>query len=633
MIIEVKNISFSYNLDEIFKDVNFIINEGDKIGLVGVNGSGKSTLVKCLTGELEPQGKIVKKNDIKISILKQQITIDRDISVMDIALEKYSDVIEMEKRMHDLEHEIAENSDNENVLNDLYREYAEIQESFNNKNGYGYISEIKGYLSMVGLNDNFYDRNVMSMSGGEKARLELALVFMEKADLIILDEPTNHMDAQMINYLEKFMKDFKGSIIFISHDRLLLQNVATRIFEIEHAAVRVYDMGYDDYRNVRKKEKEDQMRHYLNFKKEEERQKEIIRRFRSFATERYHRLADSREKMLKRLKEEKAPIAQDTFSFNFKTPQRTGEDVLTVFNLGKSFPDKVLFSGICFEIKAGDRLAIMGPNGSGKSTLLKILLGEIPHDGEFLFGTGVKIGYFNQELVVNDDENTLIDEISDDYPKMTITEIRTKLGAFKFRGDDVFKQIKDLSGGERARVSLLKLILSGANVLFLDEPTNHLDIDSKEVLEEALLAFDGTIIFISHDRFFVKKIATKILDLSGDKKLFFDGDYDYYMSRISNFSGEKVELVNKTQEKKEQRKERERIKENQKLNREIKEVEAKIEECENSIASIDESLSNQEIYENHEEVLELSNKRNEIEKRLDEFYKKWEHLQTIKGEN
>lgn len=628
MIIDTKNLSFSYNVDEIFDNVNFIINESDKIGLIGNNGSGKSTLVKCLTGELEASGKIQKKDGLKISILKQQITLNEDISVMNLCLDKYRDISSMEERMRELEKLIASNANDEVKLLKLYDEYGTLQEKFHDMNGYGFKSEIKGYLSMVGLDESFYDRNVMTMSGGERARLELALVFMEKADLLILDEPTNHMDTLMIEYLEKFMKEFRGSIIFISHDRLLLQNVATRIFELENGQLKVYNMGYDEYRRVRQNERDILEHHYLNFKKEEERLKEIIRRFRSYATEKYHKLADSREKMLKRLKEEKPPEGEVKFSFNFKEPLRTGNDVLTVLDLSKSFGDRVLFKNVSFEVKLEDRVAILGPNGSGKTTLFKILLGKESSDGEFLFGTGVKIGYFNQELVVNDEENTLVDEISDDYPKMTMTEIRTKLGAFLFRGEDVFKQMKDLSGGERARVSLLKLILSGANVLFLDEPTNHLDIDSKEVLEAALDAFKGTLVFISHDRFFIRKLANKILDMTPGKQKFYDGDYDYYISRVTNNDKEVAPEVNRTEEKKEQKKEREKIRQSQKVRREVETLEEEIDDYENKIKEIDELLNKSETYEDHTKALSLSKEREEVSLLLKKKMERWVELQS-----
>lgn len=333
--------------------------------------------------------------------------------------------------------------------------------------------------------------------------------------------------------------------------------------------------------------------------------------------------------MLKRLKEEKAPIAEEKFSFNFKEPLRTGNDVLTVLDLGKSFDDRPLFSNLNFEVKLGDRLAIMGPNGSGKTTLFRMLMGKEEGEGEFLFGTGVKIGYFNQELIVNDEENTLVDEISEDYPKMTITEIRTKLGAFLFRGDDVFKEMGDLSGGERARVSLLKLILSGANVLFLDEPTNHLDIDSKEVLESALDEFKGTIIFISHDRFFIRKLATKVLDLTHCKQKFFDGDYDYYISRVTNIGEKKPEEVNKTREKKEQKKEREKIRESQKLKRDISNIEEKIDELELEIEEIDKILSDPKIYDEPDKPISLGQKRTDLKEKVDRLMEEWEELHEV----
>ena len=626
MLIQVRDLEFSYNINEIFKDVNFVINEGDKIGMVGDNGSGKSTLAKCLAGILEAKGKIFYKPEMKISYLKQQISVNEKRTVMELALEKYQDVLDLEKSMRAMEGQMADLAEDPDALERLMEDYQAARDAYDNLNGYAYMSEIKGYLAMVGMGGVFFDRSVHSLSGGEKARLELALIFMEKPDLLILDEPTNHMDVEMIAYLERVLTDFKGAVLFISHDRLLLQNVAQRIFDVNNGSVEVYDMGYDKYREVKRARIEEQQRHYESFKEEEKRQLEIIRRYRSYARDRFYRQAKSREKMLARMKAEEPPKVDQAIRFRFKEPQRTGNDVLTAVGLSKSFPDKNLFKDINFEVKAQDRLAILGPNGSGKTTLFNILNDKATYDGEFLWGTGVKLGYFNQELKVLDEENTIVDEISDEYPRMNIYEIRTLLGSFLFTGDDVFKEMKDLSGGERARVSLLKLILSGANVLMLDEPTNHLDLTSKEVLEEALLAFKGTLIFISHDRYFVKKLATKVLDMTPDEQQIYMGDFDYYMSRKYKKDQDEYEEVNKTQIQKDRKREREEIRKSQAIRRKIAEVEADIEKIENEIDQIDQELSRPEIYEDHEKVLDLDMRRKDLADKLEKKMDEWTEL-------
>ena len=626
MIIQVRDLEFSYNINEIFKGVNFVINEGDKIGMVGDNGSGKSTLAKCLAGILKPEGKIYYAPDLKISYLKQQISISETRTVMELALLKYKEVLELESEMRRLENDMANFAEDASRLEAVLEEYAVVRDKYEHLNGYAYMSEIKGYLAMVGMREDFYNRSVITLSGGEKARLELALIFMEKPDLLILDEPTNHMDVEMIAYLERVLIDFKGAVLFISHDRLLLKNVATRIFDVNHGEVDVYDMGYDKYREVKRAKYEEEMKKYENFKEEEKRQLEIIRRFRSYAREKFYKKAKSREKMLARMKEETPPKRDESIRFSFKEPLRTGVDVLTAMDLSKSFPDKNLFKDINFEVKLQDRVAILGPNGSGKTTLFNILNGKTNYDGEFLWGTGVKLGYFNQELKVIDEENTIIEEISDEYPKMNIHEIRTLLGSFLFKGEDAFKEMGDLSGGERARVSLLKLILSGANVLMLDEPTNHLDLVSKEVLEDALLAFKGTLIFISHDRFFIKRLATKVLDMTPGNQKMYMGDFDYYISKKNQSDAEEYVEVNKTEIQKTRKKEREEIRKSQAQRRRIEELEDEIHKTETSIDEIDNQLMDNSIYEDHEKVFALDAKRKELSEKLEAMIEEWGEL-------
>ncbi len=629
MLVQAKDLEFSYNINQIFKDVSFVINEGDKIGMVGDNGSGKSTLAKCIAGLLTPTGQIFYNPDIKISYLKQQISTDEVRSVFEVALSKYDNIIQMEKDMRQLENDMADAANDSDRLNVIMNEYQIIQDEFDKLNGYAYLSEIKGYLAMVGMNEDFYDRTVMSLSGGEKARLELALIFMEKADLLILDEPTNHMDVDMINYLERMLIDFRGSVLFISHDRLLLQNVANKIFDVENGGLSVYDMGYDKYRNIKRARIEEQQRHYESFKEEEARLKEIIRRYRSFAREKSYKQAKSREKMLERMKAETPPPKSQEIKFKFPESTRTGRDVLTVLDLKKSFEDKILFQNVNFEVKLEDRLSIIGPNGCGKTTLFNILRGNSDFDGEYLWGAGVKLGYFNQELKVLDEENTLIDEISDEYPKLNIYEIRTLLGNFLFSGEDAFKVMKDLSGGERARISLLKLILSGANVLLLDEPTNHLDLTSKEILEEALLAFKGTIIFVSHDRFFIKRIANKIYDMAPSERKMYIGDYDYYLSKKEEQNRPVYVEVNKTEIAKEKKKTREEIRKSQAQRRKIEALEDEITTLEDRISKIEEIMLESSTYDDHEYVLELNKEHLELRDKIDSLMEEWEKLSTL----
>ncbi|MDO5716214.1 MAG: ABC-F family ATP-binding cassette domain-containing protein [Tissierellia bacterium] len=624
-LIQAKDLQFIYVVDPIFQDVSFVINEGDKIGLVGDNGSGKSTLMKCLAGLLVPKGNFYQRAEIRISYLRQQVEMDVDCTVMEMALSKYDHIQEMEQQLRALEQDMATYAEDEEKLAPIMDSYQRLHDTFEELQGYGFQSELKGYLAMVGMDESFYEKTVRNLSGGEKARLELALVFMEKPDLLLLDEPTNHMDMEMIAYLERFLKEFRGTVLFISHDRLLLQNIATRIFEMSHGTLKSYDMGYDAYRKTVQRERELQQKHYEDFKKEEQRQKEIIRRFRSYATERYYRLAKSREKMLEKMRQETPPLKESSIRFQFKEPLRTGREVLKVRELKKSFDDTTLFQDLDFSIQAQDRLAIVGPNGCGKTTLVKILMGELPYEGEYLWGTGVKLGYFNQQLTVIDEENTLIEEISDEFPSMNIHQIRNLLAGFLFTGEDVFKELRTLSGGQRARISLLKLILHGANVLILDEPTNHLDLTSKEVLEDALKAFKGTLLFISHDRFFIDTIANRVLDLS--ERRIYEGDFSYYCRKKSEGDGGEPSVeVSRTEQKKQQAKKREAIRKSQALNKQITSIEKTIAELESALEEIDGILETSELYENPQEALQWAKKREEISSSLEHHLEEWEAL-------
>ncbi len=628
-VISANNLSFSYDgIENIFSDINFIINAGDKIGLVGDNGSGKSTLIKCISKELNPNGNLFINPDIKLSHLKQQLDIHGKQTVLEISYSKYTHVINLSKKIREYEQKIAELSSQNMDITKLLDEYQSFIDEFEKLDGYQMDSEIRGYLAIVGLDSTYYDKELDTLSGGEKARLELALSFMEKANVILLDEPTNHMDIQMINYLEKFLADYKGTLILISHDRSLLQNVCNKIFYMNNGTLEVFNSSYEDFRKEERKKRDLEEKNYENYKKEYERQLEIIKRFKKWNREKSHRQAQSREKMLSRMKEEVPPEKELSIKFNFKEPQRTGNDVLIVDGLSKNFTDKNLFNDLNFNIFAQNKIAIVGPNGSGKSTLLKILTGEITdYRGEFLWGVGVKLGYFNQELEILDEENTLIDEVYNSFPDLGIHRVRTLLANFLFRGDDVFKEMKMLSGGERARISLLKLILTGANVLILDEPTNHLDINSKEILEEALNAFKGTIIIVSHDRYFIDNVADRILDLASEEKKVFEGNLSYYYKKLQeNQKRDDFVEENKTQKQKEQKKTREEIRKKQELKKLEKKLMDEIDSIELKIQEIDEKLSDPNIYSDFAEVNELNRKRDELSELLILKMNEWEEV-------
>lgn len=629
-MIQAQDLAFSYNsIDPVFSGVRFVVERGDKIGIVGDNGSGKSTLVKCLTGELTPSGTLYVEPGTSMSYLRQQITSGDERTVMETCLQKYQDIFDMEASMRRMEEDIAAAAEHPKRLESLLDAYQSLRDAFEKKNGYGYLSEIKGFLATVGLGADFYDRPTALLSGGEKARLDLALVFMEKPDLLILDEPTNHMDMEMIAYLERLIKGFTGAVAFISHDRFLLQNAATRIFEMKQGMLKVYDMGYDAYRETARREREIQQRHYEDFKAEEARQLEIIRRYRSYATEKNYRKAKSREKMLERMKAETPPPVDPKIRFHFGPISHTGQDILRAENLSKSYGDHVLFDRLCFEVKRGDRLAIVGPNGCGKSTLLRALCAETDVGGEYLWGAGVKVGFFRQELTVIDEENTLIDEISDAFPKLGIHVIRSLLGAFLFRGEEAFREVGSLSGGERARISLLKLILGGANVLLLDEPTNHLDLTSKEVLEDALSAFGGTLILVSHDRFFLQKMATRVLDL-GEGQRMFEGDFSYYLEKKAPVSAAEEEQISKTERQKQGKKLRREIRDEQAKRRQIEAVEREIESLEEQIKTCDQTLADPDFYaeDDGKRAAETSIRRDALARQLDAAMETWEALQT-----
>lgn len=629
IVLSCNKISKSYIVEEILSDISFAVDERDKIGLIGLNGSGKTTLFNILTGEIsKDSGEIYVQKNLKIGYLKQHIDVSSEKTLFDQCLEVFKPIIEMEKNLRKLEDKISKESENGETkeLNTLMQEYSDLLEKFNNFNGYGYKSEIKGVLKGLGFEDEDMDKSVNILSGGQKARLSLAKLLLEKPELLLLDEPTNHLDIEAIGWLESYLKEYKGAAIIISHDRYFLDNVASRIFHLENRELKTYNTNYSGFMKQRKKELEMRRKEYENQQKEIKRQEEIIRRFSNYGGSRYIKQAQSRQKLLDKMKTVKEPPTDSKkVKLSFQPKIVSGKQVLNVENIGKSFDDKKLLEDISFNIYRGEKVGLIGPNGIGKSTLFKIILNEIPYDdGDIVLGHGVNPGYFDQEQTKLNLDKTVIDEIWDENPKFDHFTIRTILSRFMFIGDDLFKEINDLSGGERSRLSLLKMMLSKANFLLMDEPTNHLDIDSKEVLEEALLDYEGTLLVISHDRYFLNKVANKILELSKDGIKEYLGNYNYYVEKKNEATIEEDEdYKTKTQIKLERKKEREKLQIEKKRRKEIQELEKTIEDKEESINELDNQLCQPELYDEPDKIMELSKEREQIQLELDSLYEQW----------
>lgn len=635
IILSCNNLTKSFGVESILENISFTVNEGDKIGVIGVNGTGKTTLFKIISGIYGyDSGEIYTSKDCEIGYLEQNTNFYSDNTIFTEVLEVFSDLIKMEEDLRKMECEISDKSSETDSpdLQKLMDNYSHKLELFQNSNGYGYKSEAKGVLKGLGFNDEELEKPIKILSGGEKTRVLLAKLLLKKPTLLLLDEPTNHLDSDALEWLELFLKQYKGTVILISHDRYFLDQSVNRIFEIHNKKLKAYNGNYSYYVEKSAIDKEIERKTYEDQQKEIKKQEESIERLKAYGREKHLKRARSKEKALSKIEVLDKPDGErKRAKIKFIPAVESGNDVLAVRDVEMSFPDKVLFKDLNLDIYRGEKVALIGPNGAGKSTLFKIIMNEIqPMEGDVKFGTNVNTAYFHQEQKTLNLENSVIDEIWDANPHLTQTEVRNMLGAFLFENEDVFKKISSLSGGERARVAILKLILSQSNFLLLDEPTNHLDIDSKEVLEEALVNYTGTIFTISHDRYFLNKVVDKILVLGENGVTEYLGNYDYYIEKKRQLSEmnkeENTETKTKTQLKEEKRKEKEQREIERRSKNKIKKLEDDIEQTEKKIAGLDMMLCQEEIYSNPEKSKEVNLEKAELEDKLASLYEKWEQI-------
>ena len=638
MILACHGISKAFEEKIIVDNGSFHIEDHEKAALVGPNGAGKSTILKMIVGELPTDsGNVILTRGKTLCYLAQHQNMDSSNSIYDEVKSAKAQLIAIEEQLRSIELEMKDLSGSE--LNSRMETYHRLTAAFERENGYAYESEITGVLKGLGFQEEEFSRPVSTLSGGQKTRVSLGKLLLSKPDILLLDEPTNHLDLNSITWLETYLLNYTGAVLIVSHDRYFLNRIVTKVIEIEAGQVMTYLGNYSDFSYKKKQLREAQLKEYLNQQQEIKHQEAVIEKLRSFNREKSIKRAESREKMLNKIERIEKPQEINTDIHLTLTPSVvSGNDVLSIEHLSKAFPPQQLFSDVSFEIKRGEHVAIIGDNGTGKTTLLKILNGLVDADhGSFTLGTNVHIGYYDQEHHVLHMEKTIFDEISDDYPSLTNTEIRNMLAAFLFTGDDVFKLIGDLSGGERGRVSLAKLMLSEANFLILDEPTNHLDIASKEILEHALNDYTGTLLYVSHDRYFINQTATRILDLVNQKFVNYIGNYDYYLEKKEELTAAYTSEVNASdsaspasapsenklswQEQKEaQAKERKR-------QNDLRKTEERITALEERDSEIDQLMMKEEIFTNSVKCQELAQEKATIAEELEELYEKWEELE------
>lgn len=649
MILACHGISKSFGEKVIIADGSFHIEDHEKAALVGPNGAGKSTLFKMIVGELpSDRGEVILTKGKTLGYLAQHQAMQSGSTIYEEVKLAKSDIIEMETQIRSIELELKHLEGD--ALTSRLETYNRLTASFERQNGYAYESEINGVLKGLGFTENDFSKPVDTLSGGQKTRVSLGKLLLTKPDILLLDEPTNHLDLNSIAWLETYLLNYPGAVLIVSHDRYFLNKVVTKVLEIESGKLMTYNGNYSDYAAKKQQLRDAQIKEYLNQQQEIKHQEAVIEKLRSFNREKSIKRSESREKMLEKIRPVEKPLeANNEIHLTLEPSCVSGNDVLSVEHLSKSFPNQVLFQDISFDIKRGEHVAIIGDNGTGKTTLLKILNQVISADsGTFTLGTNVAIGYYDQEHHVLHMEKTIFDEISDDYPDLTNTKIRNMLAAFLFTGDDVFKRIGDLSGGERGRVSLAKLMLSKANFLILDEPTNHLDIPSKEILEKALNNYTGTILYVSHDRYFINQTATRILDLVNQTFVNYIGNYDYYLEKKDELttiyagapssvyipgtansaisSGKDSVAANVSDSKLDWKEQKEAQARERKRKNELKKTEERITTLEERDAKIDEMMLQEDIFTSSIKCQELANEKAAIAEELEELYIKWEEL-------
>ncbi len=630
MVLACNNISKSFGIDEIIKNASFHIEEREKAAIVGINGAGKTTLLRIIMGEYQADsGEVIIAKDRTIGYLAQHQKLSGDNTIYDELLSVKKDIIELEQKIRRLELEMHSKEGVE--LEAVMEAYSKSTHQFELQNGYAYKSEVVGVLKGLGFDEGDFEKKMNTLSGGQKTRVALGRLLLSKPDIIMLDEPTNHLDMNSIAWLENYLVNYDGSVIIVAHDRYFLDKVVTKVIEVERGIVSVFSGNYSDYAAKKKQLMDAKLKEYYNQQRDIKHQEEVIAKLKSFNREKSIKRAESREKLLDKIEVIDKPITeQETMHFKLEPAKESGNDVLSVEGLSKAFGGNRLFDNVSFEIKKGEKVALIGNNGTGKTTILKIINHIIDADaGKVKLGANVEIGYYDQEHNVLHMDKTAFDEIGDAYPDMTNTQIRNMLACFLFTGDDVFKKISDLSGGERGRVSLAKLMLSNANFLILDEPTNHLDIMSKEILESALNRYTGTVLYVSHDRYFINKTASRIMELSANTVTNYIGNYDYYLEKRDILAPKEVKQVSSeknTAVKDDWKAQKEEQAKLRKRQNDIAKIEKSIEQLEKDNSELDEQLALPEVYSDVKQLMKLNEKKQEIEKKLEKLYEDWETL-------
>ena len=633
MILSCNHISKSYGVETILNDCSFFINDNEKAAIVGNNGAGKSTIMKIIMGELSPDdGNVIIGKDKTIGYLAQYQDLGSNTTIYEEVKSVKQNLIDMEQKLLEYEKEMAKVSGDE--LSKLIETYTNLEHRFQLLNGYSYKSEIEGVIKGLGFTENDFNKSVGNLSGGQKTRVALCKLLLEKPDIIMLDEPTNHLDLNSIKWLETYLLNYNGAVLIIAHDRYFLDKIVSKVIEIENHKAHVYSGNYSDFAVKKQELRVATMNAYLKQQSEIKHQEEVIAKLRSYKQEKFYKRAESREKQLEKMDLiEKPEELKNNMTIKLEPDIVSGNDVLSVENLEKSY-NTLLFKNISFEIKRGEHVAIIGDNGTGKTTILKIINGLVDADsGMTKLGTNVHIGYYDQEQHNLTDENTLFEEIANSYPNMTNTKIRNTLAAFMFTGEDVFKRVSDLSGGEKGRLSLAKLMLSEANLIILDEPTNHLDMASKEILENAINNYTGTVLYVSHDRYFINQTANRILELTNTKLINYLGNYDYYEEKKEELTAtfapkeEKAKAEKTTSSNKqdylERKAEAARIR---KLKNDISKVEEKIKKYEDRLNELDEMVADPSVSTNSAKLNEIGKEQNEISDKLDKLMEEWEIL-------